>query len=186
MIVDVKWCIETMQEAHLAAIAKGFWDSKDVSIKEKFMLIICELAEAVEADRVKKRANLFNYHKDEREDPAKAFQDHIKGTLDEEIADAMIRAFDLCGRLDIDLMKIRPYELNPLFEEEKNFAAQIYYLAGILSFLNSQTKPDTILTRFIYFTWWACVNRWKVDIKKIVFIKMQYNKTRPKKHGKEY
>ena len=64
---------------HDIAKEKGFWDA-DKSIPTKLMLIVTELAEACEADRLGDKDN-FN----------------------EEIADTFIRLFDLCGYLDIDI-----------------------------------------------------------------------------------
>lgn len=66
---------------HRIAVKKGFWDTKR-NIGEALMLIVTELAEAMEAYRV---------------------QDHEN--FKEEIADTFIRLFDLCGGLNIDIEK---------------------------------------------------------------------------------
>jgi len=60
-------------EAHKTACKKGFWDEEEPNYAEKIMLIVTELAEAIQEDR--------------------KFQDP-----DEEIADTFIRLFDLCGQ----------------------------------------------------------------------------------------
>lgn len=64
---------------HSIARSKGFWD-KERNIGEALMLIVTELAEAMEGYR----------HQD---------QDNFK----EELADAFIRLLDLCGGLNIDI-----------------------------------------------------------------------------------
>lgn len=84
------------QLCHRIALEKGFWDEKR-NIGEALMLIVTELAEAMEAYR--------------KED-----QDNFK----EELADTFIRLFDLCGGLKIDIEeeiarkseknKARPYK----------------------------------------------------------------------------
>ncbi len=64
---------------------KGFWEASQ-NISEKVMLVVTELAEAVEAYR----------------------NGIVKGEKDcfaEEIADAMIRICDIAGYLEIDLEK---------------------------------------------------------------------------------
>jgi NTP pyrophosphatase (non-canonical NTP hydrolase) len=64
------------------AVNKGFWEASD-NIPEKVMLVVTELAEGVEAYR----------------------NDRLSGKdgFAEEMADAVIRIFDICGHLDIDI-----------------------------------------------------------------------------------
>jgi len=64
---------------HSIAKEKGFWDNER-NIGEALMLVVTELAEAMEGHRVNDKAN-----------------------FKEEIADAFIRLFDLCGGLGIDI-----------------------------------------------------------------------------------
>ena len=81
---------------HAIAKSKGFWD-KERNTGEALMLVVTELAEAMEAHR--------------KQDP-----DNFK----EEIADVFIRLFDLCGGMGIDIEaeilkkceknKLRPYK----------------------------------------------------------------------------
>ena len=70
---------ELARICHDIAVSKGFWD-KERNIGEALMLIVTELAEAMEAYRLQ----------------------HQEG-FNEEIADAFIRLFDLCGGLNIDI-----------------------------------------------------------------------------------
>ena len=77
---------------HKIAVEKGFWDEKR-NIGEALMLIVTELAEAMEAHRVQDDDNFR-----------------------EEIADAFIRLFDLCGGLKIDIQK----EIEKKSEKNKN------------------------------------------------------------------
>ena len=77
---------------HSIAKAKGFWDEKR-NIGEALMLIVTELAEAMEGYR----------HQDTQ-------------NFKEELADAFIRLFDLCGGLDIDIAA----EITKKSEKNKN------------------------------------------------------------------
>ena len=70
---------ELAQMCHKIAVEKGFWE-KERNIGEALMLIVTELAEAMEAHRVKDQEN-----------------------FKEEIADTFIRLLDLCGGLKIDI-----------------------------------------------------------------------------------
>ena len=81
---------------HSIAKEKGFWD-KERNIGEALMLIVTELAEAMEAHRKQDQENFR-----------------------EELADTFIRLLDLCGGLNIDMEyeidkkshknKARPYK----------------------------------------------------------------------------
>ena len=64
---------------HSIAKEKGFWD-QERNIGEALMLIVTELAEAMEAHR----------HQDE-------------ANFKEELADTFIRLLDLCGGMKIDI-----------------------------------------------------------------------------------
>ncbi len=87
---------ELTRLCHETAKKKGFWD-KERNIGEALMLIVTELAEAMEAHRVQDEEN-----------------------FKEELADTFIRLFDLCGGLKIDIQteiekkaeknKERPYK----------------------------------------------------------------------------
>ena len=74
------WTLRKLtQLCHETAKEKGFWDEKR-NIGEALMLIVTELAEAMEAHRVQNEEN-----------------------FKEELANTFIRLFDLCGGLDIDI-----------------------------------------------------------------------------------
>ena len=87
------------QTCHAIAKEKGFWD-KERNVGEALMLIVTELAEAMEAHRKQDDANFR-----------------------EELADTFIRLFDLCEGLGVDIQgeiikkseanKNRPLNLSP-------------------------------------------------------------------------
>jgi NTP pyrophosphatase (non-canonical NTP hydrolase) len=70
---------ELAELCHSIAVEKGFWE-KERNIGEALMLIVTELAEAMEG-----------YRKQDNEN------------FKEELADAFIRLLDLCGGLKIDI-----------------------------------------------------------------------------------
>jgi len=75
-----------IRECHEASRAKGFWD-RERNVGEALMLVVSELGEAIEAHR---RGHFGIGRKD---------------TFEDEIADSVIRLFDLSGGLGIDLEK---------------------------------------------------------------------------------
>jgi NTP pyrophosphatase (non-canonical NTP hydrolase) len=108
-----------IKDSHKMAKEKGFWESERNN-GELLMLIVSELAEALEALRKDHRAakyivddlyadlqinmldeeynfNLTNWKE--------SFEKGIKSSFEDELADVAVRLFDLCGGLDIDLAK---------------------------------------------------------------------------------
>jgi NTP pyrophosphatase (non-canonical NTP hydrolase) len=110
---------DLINRAHGTAKEKGFWDTPR-NVSEMLMLVVSELAEAQEALRKDHYANQevvnslaqdLELDKTDEEFLLKTlvwkgkFEDNIKSTFQDEIADVAIRLFDLCGGLDIDLQK---------------------------------------------------------------------------------
>lgn len=117
-------------EIHANAREKGFYDNPKET-GTLLMLIVSELAEALEADREYAYCRDFNgykkYKKEEFELKHKqetdvnympkspllikssneieidAFEIYVKNTLEDELADTIIRTLDLCGYLNIDI-----------------------------------------------------------------------------------
>ena len=85
---------ELSKKAYENAKAKGFHDVQ-ITDAHCIMLVACELAEAVEADRVGRRADRKTYNfllQEYGEELEKhLFEMHIKDTLEDELADAVIR-----------------------------------------------------------------------------------------------
>ena len=90
---------ELCKEAHDNAVKHGFWVEQH-DIRHYLMLVITELAEAVQAYRKNRFADRGKYSvmvgsKDCSEDTA--FFVCIKDTFEDEMADACIRLMDLVG-----------------------------------------------------------------------------------------
>jgi NTP pyrophosphatase (non-canonical NTP hydrolase) len=106
---------ELSKQLHERSKEKGFWDEPS-EVGTHLMLIVSELSEALEADRKSKHAELETFeltqfiNKENHtiktdEFDALSFQNLIKDTFEDEIADAFIRLFDLVGAYNIDIEK---------------------------------------------------------------------------------
>lgn len=108
-----------IDKAHGTAKEKGFWDTER-NVSEMLMLIVSELAEAQEALRKNQFADedvckglAHDIELQQTDEEFKMdipvwktlFEEKVKSTFEDEIADVAIRLFDLCGGLNIDLEK---------------------------------------------------------------------------------
>lgn len=99
---------ETAAAIHQINKEKGFWD-KPRNTGELLMLVTSELAEALEADRNDRHADTFDLNdlfitgSDSINNFKSVFEKDIKDTFEDEIADAVIRLFDLAEGMGIDL-----------------------------------------------------------------------------------
>lgn len=109
---------ELSQKAHEAAKRSGFYENP-VETGTRLMLIVSELSEAMEADRcmadnkIRSRGlDSFDRAMNNRnpdslytEDEAFLieFREHVKDSFGDEIADSLIRIFDMCGFMGINI-----------------------------------------------------------------------------------
>lgn len=99
---------------HLNAKNKGFYDSPK-ELGTMLMLVVSELGEALEADRLGRKADVNIYNKmvdglkDCKIDDVRTelsnqyFIQFVKDSIEDEIADSLIRLLDMCGYLNIDI-----------------------------------------------------------------------------------
>lgn len=181
-------------QAYKTACEHGFHD-EELSNEHLLMLVITELAEAVEADRKGKVAQrmMFEMNCDTpHEDPTHhwcfCFDQFIKDSVPDELADAVIRLLDLAGLrgIDIDFSKKWIEELCDACEDE-SFTESIYAICNIHSkhtLLYSQTINSTV--KYMIASIWGLAEYLNIDIAWHIEQKMKYNELREKMHGKKY
>lgn len=184
-------------KAHSNAVKHGFWE-KRLSNEHCLMLVITEIGELVEADRSnKRRAKVDWFNKKMKTsiicrglDPniskergyEVAYNETIKGSIEEEFADIAIRLFDLAGALGIDFDKMNPCRYYRAFDKF-GFTENAFALCKGLS-------RDVIgIEKRIQFGI-EYVNKWaeslNVDLAWHIEQKMKYNENRPIMHDKKY
>lgn len=182
---------ELRDKAYQCAVSHG-WHEKDLSDEHFLCLVISELMEAVEADRKEKHANMnkFNQKMDyflyelqlygESYDIAyrEMFEDHIKDTVEDELADACIRLFYLAGLKGYDLDSF-DYEGSDTEDYYKmNFTESMFRICVYITDYIYRDEPAVILNEIFAF----CKDR-KIDIFWHIEQKMRYNELRTYKHG---
>lgn len=117
---------ELAKQFHERSKSKGFWDEPRET-GTLLMLMVSELSEALEADRKNRHASLFQYNtiiiegKNENSVVFQSiFEEDIKDSFEDEIADVFIRLLDFIGQRNIDIEKhielkmkynsLRPYK----------------------------------------------------------------------------
>ncbi len=103
---------ELAKEVYKNAKSKGFYDNT-VEIGTRLMLIVSEVSEALEADRIDHYANLEGYFESINSDHGydelyafkKYFNHFIKDTFEDELADIVIRVMDLSAFRGVDLQE---------------------------------------------------------------------------------
>lgn len=186
---------ELRDRAYQTAKAHGFHKG-DESVQHYLCLVVTELSEAVEADRKRKRANIYRYqvesvtpqapdHVEKHKDFC--FEAFIKDTLEDELADATIRLLDLAGMIDLDLSFMPSMvrlcdELTDLSDYQS--ATFTEYIFNILREIVNLHVSDAILCSLGSIC--SLAGFMEIDLAKHIELKMEYNNRRIHKHGKQY
>ena len=195
IIKDEERLEELQREVWNIATAHG-WHDKPISREQYLGLVITEASEAVEADRNDKRART-----DEMEyvmvTQANSeygltpewysmwfedyYEEYVKGTVEEEFADVIIRLIDMAAGIHGNKMtwdKIYPFD--SLYDPEKNFIENFWIFVRYVLNYNMSYIRDSVSYIFdwanhigISTDWMWLHIEWKV----------KYNELRPYKHG---
>lgn len=183
------------KDCHDRAVAKGFWDGTH-SVGHYLMLVVSELSEAVEADRIGKIIKLTPEQVAElnRLDGAEFVQEFlrvVKDTVWDEIADAVIRLLDLLGWM----LKDRALSEK---EVETDLGVSAFYIAGEMTLADAlwpilqevcchcdmYAHRNAIL--YAIKSLELLCDHLDIDLMTHIELKLKYNATRPALHGKKY
>ena len=193
---------ELATEIHKGNIKKGFWkvDQTDVNETRIKLLVISELFEMFEADRkgkVAKEIDTVSLRLKEYEanindiEIKKFFLDefvlNVKDSKEDELADTMIRLLDYAGFLKVDFLDER-FNLKPNKKDKLgiygDFIEDLNNLIEMISFSLDNPVPTNIAYCYLILLEFADVHN--IDLLTHINLKLAYNATRSKMHGKKY
>lgn len=187
---------QLIETCHNAAKEKGFWD-KERNQAEAFALILSEL---YEAQRKGGFANLQKYYKDfERHNKVLTitnlkkcvfykvgFEFNIKNTFQDELADVLIRIFDFCGGFKLDIFQLNnPLQIDEHFKNATNIGEKILRLTYVTSSAYYAQGSFVAIQKMYNNVMYLC-QELNIDIETHINLKLAYNATRAKLHGKNY
>lgn len=182
------------KDFHERSVAKGFWDVPH-SIGHYLMLVVSELSEAVEADRLGKWARLDHDTIDtlQRIEGAIYTQEFLRlveGTVGCEIADAVIRLLDLLGCLldGRELQARQVNRVNCVYGEDGIPPMLTEALIPIVATLCDADANCDTTTGILYAikSLEQLCDHLGIDLMAHIELKLKYNATRPALHGKKY
>ena len=174
------------QEAFETAKAHG-WHDEELPDETYLMLIITEIAEAVQADRKGRHAADIPFKEDVATfdvDDDLAWKDdfefHIKNSVEDELCDIIIRCLDMAALRNCDLSLAKAVTDRNLLTVNDELPKFAFRMCWMLS-----DETDTLCSRLNY-TIAAIIAYCKqkgIDIDFFVEQKMRFNKLLDYKHG---
>ena len=201
MVVESKVIEGFITRAYETARSHGFHDVER-SDEHFLMLVLSEIGEMVEADRKNKHADMEKFnevmsHRDSSNEITRQhyFETLIKDTLEDELADVVIRLCDFCGKRN--LVPLMPSgevlgmsgEFDGIFGK-MSVCEQCFSLSCLVSDISRQAHgykhmKEHYLGMILSFCF-EFADFHGIDLVWHVEQKMHYNETRPMKHGKGY
>lgn len=161
------------------------WHDEEHSERHFLCLVITELSEAVEADRNDRHACVGMFRSSRMHNEVTGFECFIKDTVEDELADAAIRILDLAGLQDCDIGEAVTVRLK---------SADDYILLRAYFKASTFTEAVYTIVENLFFDGYelALLNVFNLsyvmdfDLMEHIRLKMEYNKTRERLHGKKY
>lgn len=178
---------DTLKEKAFKTAKNHGWHEEAQPDEVLLMLIITEFAEAVNADRKGKHADKDKFlaslkHDDDGEMFSTIFDQYIKGTFEEELADILIRCLDL-GALRLcsfDGVNETVERMIPKADMIPSFPALAYSICQDIT-CQSYDMEDKLQNVMVCVLLYCRLRN--IDIVSFVDLKMRYNELRPYKHG---
>ena len=171
------------------ACEHGFHD-EEKSNAHWLMLVITEISEAVEADRKNKHADVVDFKKHELDSDAfypHFFNEYVKESVEDELADIVIRLLDFAGVRKINIDISHDIHYSKEYFDSFSFIGASYNLVQIVmdnDIIEGLMEEDIVNFSLSFVIQWC--KYLNIDIFHHIELKMRYNELRPYKNGKEY
>lgn len=199
-IITQKELASLAEDAFKNAEKHGFYN-ESTEIETTLMLIITEMAEAVQADRKNRHGSIEDYESEIQmgRDIPTAYKNSLEGTVESEFADIAIRILSLLGwmnskspiKINSNSVLSDEYEIGRIQYtiHRSNIAADLYRLNGkFSSFVDNESSywfVSKTLQNILMRTF-AIAHNHNIDLMEHIKLKMQYNESRPYLHGCKY
>ena len=173
---------ELRDRAYRIACEHGFHD-KEYSDEHYLMLIITEISEVVQADRKGKKANIDAFERLYSGSDSKfGYEKLIMGSVEDELADVVIRCLDFAGlrNIDIDFSTLPVFTDKSLSLIDNLFAISII-IYGAKATVTLYHKINRIIVSTL-----CLAKQLNIDLCWHIEQKMKYNELRPRLNGKKY
>lgn len=178
--------------AYQCALDHGFHE-QELSNEHFLMLVITELSEAIEAERKGRRAD-----KEAMIDTIEAggwhwgfFEEFVKDTVEDELADAVIRLLDLAGLRGISLGLVQNWlekgrdGIMSTFCTEETFSESAFRISMLPVRCEEVSDFPTMINDMILLIF-GLAKSMGIDLIFYIEQKMKYNELREYKHNKKY
>lgn len=203
-IITQKELASLAKDAFKNAEKHGFY-TESTEIETELMLIITEMAEAVQADRHNRHGSIEDYESEIQmgRDIPTAYKNSIEGTVESEFADIAIRILSLLGWMNsktsiklksdssladkYEVAKIQCRVLNII--NNGSIAKDLYRLNGHFSmFVDNESCSWFVSNTLqnILMSVFAIAHIHNIDLMEYIRLKMKYNESRPYLHGCKY
>lgn len=188
---------ELRDRAYKTACEHGFHD-EELSNEHCLCLVISELMEAVEADRkgkyfkgiltFEREFNRYSALVEEEKRFKCSFERHIKDTVPDELADAVIRLLDLCGLRNIHLELVTE-DIGDSIDEiaeyykDDTFTEAIYHISTLPVIYTGLCGYNTAINEMIL-SIFGLAKHLNIDLLWHIEQKMRYNELRKIKEQK--
>lgn len=185
--------------AYKTACEHGFHD-EELSNEHCLCLVISELMEAVEADRkgkyfkgiltFEREFNRYSALVEEEKRFKCSFERHVKDTVPDELADAVIRLLDLAGLRNIHLELITK-DIGDSIDEiaeyykDDTFTEAIYHISTLPVIYTGLCGYNTAINEMIL-SIFGLAKHLNIDLLWHIEQKQRYNELRENRHGKRY
>ena len=181
------------EKAHMTAVEHGFHDEEKPDCYW-LGLVMSEAGEAINADRKGRHADTKRFEEVMEMrciSPRVAFEGNIKDSVEDEIADIVIRLLDFAGLKRYGLRYERNYELtNPVFWvlEHEGLSSALFQLNYALGNAYDRGRLEEGISWgfMIYSECFEKMTGSDKDLWWFVEKKMRYNDLRPRLNGKKY